>query len=125
MKTLKNIFTKIAFAFSYIYFSLAALLIFSDHLNTTGTVWSEFLMLSIASVFILQFKYQFKYGNAVLGTFTFLWSAWMFLAAYSDAMKLDHWTWTLNELFLIAFVSMNFICSISLLIKAMRPFRLA
>ncbi len=117
MKTFKNIFEKLPGAFPYIYFSLAALIIFSEHLNATGTFLSESVLLLIASVFIIQFKYKLKHIDTVLGIFTLFWSFWMLLAAYSDAIKIEDWTWTMNRFLVVAFVIINFVCSISLLIK--------
>ncbi len=117
MKTFKNILGKLSGAFPYIYFSLVALQIFSDHLNETGTFWSESLILLIASVFIIQLKYKFKHIDATLGLFTLFWSCWMVLAAYSDAIKIEYLTWTMNKFLVVAFIIMNFVCSISLLIK--------
>ena len=117
MKSLKSILGKVQGAFPYIYFSLVALLIFSDHLNATGTVWSELLMLSIASAFIIQLKFKLKHVDSIFGLITLFWSCWMVLAAYSDAIKVEYWTWTVQRFLIVLFLIMNFICSISLLIK--------
>jgi len=117
MKPFKKIPGKLSGAFPYIYFSLVALLIFSEHLNATGTFGSELLLLAIASVFIIQLTYQFKYVNTALGFFTLFWSCWMVLAFYSDAIKTETWTWTVERCVILTFLIFNFISSISILTR--------
>ena len=119
MKSIKSISEKIKEGVSYIYFSFLALLLFSEHLNATGTVWTELLMLAIASAFIIQLKYKFKHVDAIFGMLTLLWSLGMVLAVYSDAIKVEHWTWTMNRFLIVAFLIMNFICSMSLCLRSM------
>ena len=117
MKKFRNILGKLLWAFPYFYFSLFALTLFTNHLTGTGTFWSASLMIAIASVFIIQLIYKLKKVDTALGLFTLFWSCWMLLAAYSDAIKIEHWSWTMNRFLVVAFVIMNFVCSISLLIK--------
>ena len=117
MNSFKSILQKFYKAFPYIYFSFLALWIFSDHLNSTGTFWSESLLILISSVFIIQLKYKLKYVDVVLGIFTLLWSCWMLLAVYSDAIKIEDWSWTMKQYMIVVFVVMNFVCSFLLLIK--------
>jgi len=121
MKPLKLNLNKVRNTFPYFYFTAVCLLIFFDHLNATGTVWSELLLLLIASVFTVQFVYQFKRVDVILSIVTSFWSCWMLLAAYSDAIKIERWTWSPEIVLVIVFLILNFACSIALILRSKQP----
>jgi hypothetical protein len=108
---------KISEAFPYYYFALYGVLMsVGILLREQGVLWAM-LYLFIGSIFLIQWRYQFKHINEYLAFVTILFSLWMLLAAYSDIIKHENLTLSFNLFFVIGFVTLNFLASIKLAMK--------